>query len=329
MNGGDLEMKILVPLSKVEYIDPYIEAGADEFYLGFYDERWSKTFGTYSDINRMSGFGKRANPYSFDQAVEVIQEIKIKQKKVFITMNANGYSKEQIEFIENYFFSLLKELSIDGVIVSDINITLSAVKCGLQPVASTMCAIYNSKIAEIYRDMGVKRMILPRDLSLNELETICKRVPDVKFEAFFLRNGCIFSDCYCLGMHRPECGATCTYTRFGNNQYSHDYTDFEDFHDVDVNEYLYRSSFHQDACAMCALYRLNQIGIDSLKIVGRADDFEAICNDISLTRYNIEIMNESKTEQEYLKRMHFPGNFPQMCRMGYSCYYPEIRFGKV
>ncbi|MCM1060667.1 MAG: U32 family peptidase [Eubacterium sp.] len=319
-------MKILVPLSMIEYIDPYIQAGADELYFGFYDENWNACFGDYSDINRMSGFGKRANPYSFKQAVDIIKEIKNKGKKAFVTMNANGYSKDQICYMENNYFPLLQDAKVDGIILSDVNAIVAAVRSGLQPVASTMCAIYNSDIANVYYQTGVKRMILPRDLSLCELEGICKHLSDVKFEAFFMRNGCIFSDCYCLGMHRPECGATCTYTRFGVNKYTHDYSTFHDYHDVDLNDYLYRTSFHLDACAMCALYRLNQIGITALKIVGRADDFKSICRDIELTKYNIQIMSQSDNEREYLEKMVFPQNFPQKCRMGFSCYYPEVRF---
>lgn len=320
-------MKILVPLSKIEYIDSYIEAGADELYLGFYDERWTAVFGDYSDINRMSGFGKRANPYSFEQILEVIKEIKNKGKKVFVTMNANGYSREQIQFMKNNYFPLLLELEVDGIILSDVNVIVEALNCGLRPVASTMCAIYNSDIAEEYYKLGVKRMILPRDLSLNEILSICKKIPEGQFEAFFMRNGCVFSDSYCLGMHRPECGATCTYTRYGSSKYIHDYSDFKDYHDADLNDYLYRTAFRIDACAMCALYRLNEMGIASLKIVGRADEFEAICRDIRLTKRNIEIVKQSYTEQDYLNRMIFPEDFPKKCRMGTSCYYPEVRFG--
>lgn len=319
-------MKILVPLSKKDYIASYIEAGADELYMGFFDDEWTERFGKYSDINRMSGFGKRANPYSFDEILDVIKMVKDAGKSAFITMNANGYSKQQIQFIEKKYFPALLDVNVDGVIMSDINVMISAVKIGLNPVASTMCAIYNSDIAKVYRNIGVKRMIFPRDLSLYELEQMCDKLPEVQFEAFFLRNGCIFSDSYCLGMHRPECGATCTYTRYGIHSYCHDYKTFKEHNDVDVNDYLYRTAFHIEACAMCAMFRLKSIGISSLKIVGRADDYVSVCNDIRLTKRNIAIVNGCKDEDDFLEKMVFPDNFPQRCRMGISCYYPEVRF---
>lgn len=326
MNGGICEMKILIPLSKKEYIDSYVEAGADELYMGFYDVEWNKRFGEYADINRMSGFGKRANPYSFEEILDVIKIVKSTGRKAFVTINANGYSKEQIQYMETCYFPALSDAEVDGVIMSDISAMIAAIKGGLRPVASTMCGVYNTDIANVYKRIGIERMIFPRDLSLSEMEKICYALSDIQFEAFFMRNGCIFSDSYCLGMHRPECGATCTYTRYGRHSYSHDYKAFREYNDVDVNDYLYRTSFHIDACAMCALYRLKSIGVTSLKIVGRADEFEAVCKDIRLTKKNIAIANECKTETEYLERMIFPDNFPQKCRMGISCYYPEIRF---
>lgn len=322
-------MKVLVPVSNVDYIDKYIDAGADEIYLGFHDDNWIAKFGKYSDINRMSGFSERANPFTFEQLLEIAKTVKKKNIGVFITMNANEYSFEQVQYMKKYYFQPLKEIRVDGVILSDVNAICAAKEAGLEPVASTMCAIYNSDIAEVYRAIGVKRMILPRDLTLKEIGQICAKMPEIHFEAFFMRNGCIFSDCYCLGLHRPECGAICTYTRYGKSQYTHEYTEFSDYNAVEVNDYLYRTAFHIDACAMCALYRLNTIGVQSLKIVGRADDWDSVCRDIKLTKRNIEIMNNTTEEKDYLNKMLFPNNFPKKCKEGVSCYYPEVRFNEM
>ena len=73
-------MKILVPVNNSDYIDRYIECGADEFYLGFYDEQWENKFGKYADINRMSGFGKLANKYNFEEAMKLAAYIKKRGK---------------------------------------------------------------------------------------------------------------------------------------------------------------------------------------------------------------------------------------------------------
>lgn len=89
-------MKVLVPLNDAAYMERLVEAGADELYLGFYDEKWFETFGEYADINRMSGFRRNANRYDFDQMISLAKRIKTLGRSAFVTMNANCYSEAQI-----------------------------------------------------------------------------------------------------------------------------------------------------------------------------------------------------------------------------------------
>ena len=321
-----MNMKTLVPLNSIEHLNMLFQSGADELYLGFYDEGWSHYFDNFSDINRMSGFGKYANKYNLSETVEICKTIKESGRNVFLTMNANCYSQSQINYIECNFFPIFENTYIDGLIISDQNIAKAAIAAGFNVVSSTMCAIYNSDIAEFYYNLGIRRMILPRDLSLSEIETICHRFPDVEFEVFFMRNGCIFSDCYCLGMHRPECGSTCGFIRNQPKKTFIKSNKFIDKHNVCTNDFLYNKYFHHDACGMCSLYRMKKIGIKSLKIVGRADMVESVCKDLQITKANIDIAQKCSTEQEYLEKMIFPAGFPNKCMFGLSCYYPEVRF---
>ena len=80
---------------------------------------------------------------------------------------------------------------------------------------------------------------------------------------------------------------------------------------------------------MCALYRMKEMGIRSLKIVGRSDQHAAVCDDIRLTKKNIEIAEQASCEKEYLDHMIFPDNAKRKCLSGLSCYYPEVRFGET
>ena len=78
-------MKILVPLNNAELLQKYIDAGADEFYIGFHDLQWSEKFGKYADINRMSGFGMNANRYSFEEILRIAKRI-VQIIYVFLTI---------------------------------------------------------------------------------------------------------------------------------------------------------------------------------------------------------------------------------------------------
>ncbi len=319
-------MKILVPLNDKEVLARYINAGADEFYLGFYDDKWEERFGRFTDINRMSGFGKLANKYSFEEISDIIKNIKSQGKSVYITMNANLYSTDEIDYICVNYFETLKKTGVDAVIISDLKLAKAAHDNGIKTVASTMCGIYNSDIAEIYKKAGVKRIIIPRDVSLAEIESMCSVNKEIEYEVFFMRNGCVFSDCYCLGMHRPECGSFCGFIKTRSKKVFSKYKGFKEHHDMELNDHLYNSFFHREACGMCALYRLMKSGVSSLKIVGRADQQEAVEKDIVLTGKNIELAKSCESEAEFLDRMLFHEGMMKKCMLSFSCYYPEIRF---
>ena len=315
-------MNILAPLNG-DFTE-LVSAGAEEFYIGFHDDEWDEKFGDYSDINRMSGFKKRANKYNPAEAAQVIRGVKKAGNSIYLTLNANAYSDEEIEALGEYL-DYLTPFGLDGAIISDPGLIPLAAERGLTAVASTICGIYNADIARYYIERGVGRIILPRDVSLERVAAIKNANPGAEYEVFIMRNGCIFSDSNCLGAHRPQCGALCTYLKRPSKIKS-DMTDFKSRHDFELNYYYYKNNFFERACGLCAIYRFLQLEISAAKVVGRADAPGAVLGDIELISANIDIAKRSGSEKEYLENMVFPENRTEICRQGFSCYYPEIRF---
>lgn len=318
-------MKALVPLNNVEHIDDYIKAGAGEFYIGFYDEAWCKEFGAYADINRLTGFKEKANPYTLEKVIEIIQSVKEKGVMIYVTFNASVYSQPQLDYIERYM-ERLKLTNLDGVIVSCPELVGIAKKMGINPIVSTISGVYNSDIVKFYKDLGAKRIILPRDLSLDEIESIIKTVPEVEYEVFMMRNGCRYSDGNCLGFHRNEMNAICSCLNGADRILEHGQNEFKAKHEVELNDIVYTKSFHSYACGICSIYRFVKMGIAAGKIVGRSDEWQYICDDINLIKQNVELARTCRSEQEYLDKMIFPRDSALMCKLGLSCYYPEVRF---
>lgn len=318
--------KILVPLNACEHLDKMVEAGADEFYMGFYDDSWCESLGEYSEINRMSGFREKANRYTFDEMLEVVRTVKDYGKAIFITFNSSIYSKNALRKIEIYF-DKLSSVGADGVIISTPELAQIALKHNLIPVASTMCAIYNSDLVKFYSEIGVKRMILPRDLSTNEISEIVKKNPSIQYEVFLMRNGCQFSDGYCLGFHRAECGSVCGMLNHSQKRILSTRKDFNERHELELNDLMYNNIFHHfAACGLCALYRFVNLGIAAYKIVGRAEHFNGIVNDIKIVKQNIQLAMKCNSENEYLLSMKKIQSSHEACKLGMGCYYPEIRF---
>lgn len=310
---------ILVPLNDANMVSAYAEAGADEFYLGFYDPAWTAAFGPYVDLNRMSGFGNEANAYSFAEALGVVQVAKSLDKRVFVTFNAAGYSARALDMIYGYFSSLAAT-GADGVILSGPELVDMAVECGLSPVASTMCGVYNREIARFYETCGVQRMIVPRDLSLAEIGDIAKSVPDVEFEVFCMRNGCVYSDSHCLGMHGHGRGALCGEMRAAERRVR----SAGSLDETITNSDLHCHAFHQHACGLCALWDFEQMGIAAYKVVGRSDQTDAILEDITTIAAELEIARECDSREAYLERMMPHPYEAEVCVNRLNCYYPEV-----
>ena len=320
-------MNILVPINNINSVSEYAKYGAKEYYLGFHDEQWKECFGNFSDLNRMSGFESDANKYTVHDVAKISDEVHRIGGTLFITMNSAYYSSEQIQKIKEYL-SILKISKIDGVIVSDLELALAVADSGIAPIASTMCGIYNSEIAKQYIDNGIKRIILPRELSLAEVADIVIKAPSAEYEVFMMRSGCKFSDSQCRGFHRYPYGALCENIRRSTCKVGGCKDNFQLRQKVSINETCYNSLYQITACGICAIYRLLNMKIAAAKIVGRAEDEKKILKDIQLVQDNIEIAKQCCSEEEYLEKMIFPSERDHTCFRGNSCYFPEVRFNQ-
>ncbi len=318
----------LVPLNDLTQIDRYIAAGAEELYMGFYDPSWNAAFGPYADLNRMSGFGTEANAYTLENVMWAAGAVAARGRRLYVTFNTAAYGADKSGCVVRYF-SLLASTGAAGVILSGPEFMDAAKECGLQVVASTMCAVYNHQIAAFYRDCGADRIILPRDLSLADIRAIvdglAQTAPEgaapMEYEVFCMRNGCVFSDSHCLGMHGMGRGALCGEIRVGARKLRSS----QDVGALRENSDVWCRSFHTHACGLCALWDFEQMGISAYKVVGRGDMSDAIAEDTQLITDELAIARNCSTREEYLRRMRPHPYAEQVCVRGLNCYYPESR----
>lgn len=320
------DMNILVPLNDTSHVEEFIEAGATELYMGFYDTHWDEMFGPYHDINRLSGFGANANRYCIEELIIEINNINqtkySKKPSIYITLNASAYARDEMSKLKEYLLRL-KECQIAGVIVPNLELSMLAHGVGVPVVISTIAGVYNAETVKVYKEFGASRVILPRDVSMHEIEQIVQEVPDMEYEIFLMRNGCAFSDSNCLGFHRKEKCSVCSSLCEADVKHHCQDTIFPL---VQENHAMYSHEFHEYACGLCSIYDFLQLGIAACKIVGRSEDYEAICRDIRYVSENIQIAKSCNNREEYLNRMRYPDLKDKMCKNGLSCYYPEICF---
>ena len=207
-------MAVLVPLNDADALVRLAQAGVGEVYVGFHDEGWEERFAG-AELNRMSGFGREANPFDFAQMRAQLARARTLGMRAFVCFNASHYSAEQAAFIERRYLAGIAEAGGEGVILSGQALVRAAREAGLGAVISTVAGVFNERLAAYYRDLGATRVILPRDLSADEIEGVVRAVPELEYEVFLMRNGCMFSDSHCLGCHRAGAPSLCTSLRTG------------------------------------------------------------------------------------------------------------------
>ncbi|MBQ9897990.1 MAG: U32 family peptidase, partial [Ruminococcus sp.] len=163
------KLEVLAPAGDEERFGAAINYGADAVYLG------------------RKQFGMRASPmnFDFDQLVKAVGEAHSRGIKVYLTCNTLPRNNE-IPFFEKYVGEAV-EAGVDAMIVADIGL-LSLVKKyapDMEIHISTQTGIVNYVTARELYNMGAKRIVLARELSLDEIAEIrAKTSPDLDIEAF-------------------------------------------------------------------------------------------------------------------------------------------------
>lgn len=323
-------MAVLVPLNSFGVLERYKNAGIEEVYMGFHDDAWTDKFGPHADLNRMSGFGLSANPFTFDQMCHQLSRARELGIHGFVCFNAALYSEEQLQYIKREYLPGIAQAGAQGVIVSGQGLIEPIRETGVDAVISTLAGVFNSRLVAHYAQRGASRIILPRDLSLAEIQGIVGENPDLEYEVFLMRNGCTFSDSHCLGQHCEGKPSLCLSLRNGGTvtwPIDDDPETDRLARDAADTEYTWAHYFHRRTCGLCTLWNFEKLGIAAYKVVGRSDDLDDLIFDASLVGRNAKLARECATEEEYLRRMERPSQPRTLCGYdGLSCYYPDNRY---
>ncbi len=201
-------MKIITPVSSVSELDMLLYNGADELYCGIRTPEWEELFEQNLWMNRRSPC--QANISSLMDLESIVTGAHKQGVNVSITLNASFYPEKGMAYILTLCEQLVKEICVDALIVSDLNLLLELKKLTL-PVRihlSSLGSCFNSHAIDFYRSCGVNRIILPRQLTLSEIKAIVEPNADkMEFEVFALNDGCYYEEGFCQTSH--TLGAFC------------------------------------------------------------------------------------------------------------------------
>lgn len=166
--------EVLAPAGTLEKLKVAISYGADAVYIG----------------GDAYGLRSRAGNFSFDEMREGVAFSKAHDAKVYVA--ANMVTHEGNEVGAGEWFRTLRDLGISAVIVSDpALIAIAASEApGLPIHLSTQASATNYETLEFWKNLGLERVVLAREVSMAELAEIRKHT-DVEIEAFVHGAMCI------------------------------------------------------------------------------------------------------------------------------------------
>ena len=258
MKMQDIDLEVLAPAGDEERLGAALNYGADAVYLS------------------RQQFGMRASPMNFDfeQLVNAVDKAHKKGVKVYLTCNTLPRNNE-IPFCERFVREAV-EAKVDALIVADIGLLMLIKKYApdMEIHISTQTGIVNYVTARELYNMGAKRVVLARELSLDEIAEIrAKTSPDLDIETFVHGAMCVSFSGRCLlsqylvnrDANRGECAQPC---RWGYHLMEEKRPgEFFPVYEDEKGTYILNS---KDMCMIDHIDKLAEAGVKSLKIEGRA-----------------------------------------------------------
>lgn len=252
-----IKPEILAPAGNLEKLKTAIRFGADAVYLGG------------SKLN-LRAF---ADNFSNKELKEGIDYAHARGKKVYVTLNVFPHN-EDLDGLEEYLKELY-ELGTDAIIVSDPGIIMTAreVVPNLEIHLSTQANNVNYKSAIFWHKQGVKRVVLAREVSMEEIKTINDKTPEsLDLEIFVHGSMCMSYSGRCLlsnymtgrDSNRGACAQPCRY-KYKLVEEKRSEESFPILED-ERGTYIMNS---KDLCMIEYIPELVKTGAISLKIEGR------------------------------------------------------------
>ena len=250
-------VELLSPAGNFEKLKAAIRFGADAVYLA----------------GQMFGMRSAADNFTVEEIFEAGKFVHAHGKKLYLTVNTMPHENEY-PILRNYLSSL-RGAEIDAMIVADLG-TLALVREILPEMElhiSTQASVVSSAAAKAYAALGAKRVVLARELTLDEIVSIRRNIPEeIELETFIHGSMCVSWSGRCLlanalngrDGNRGTCSQPCRWN----------YHLIEEKHpeeplpveQTDLGTFIMSS---KDLCMIEHIPELMQSGVTSFKIEGR------------------------------------------------------------
>ena len=262
--------ELLAPAGNMEKLKMAFHYGADAVFVG------GKMFNLRADSTN----------FSDEELQEAVDYAHARNKRVYVTLNIIAHNKE-LEILPEYV-KTLEKIGVDAVIVADMGVFQVVKENSNLPISvSTQASNTNWRSVKMWKELGAKRVVMAREVSLEELAEIRIKVPDIEIEAFVHGAMCIAISGRCLlsnymtgrDANRGDCAQACRwkYKLVEEKRPEEYFPIYEDEHGT----HIFNS---KDLCSIEFIDKVLDAGIDSLKIEGRMKGIYYVANAVKTYR---------------------------------------------
>ena len=277
-------VELLAPAGNVEKLKSAFYFGADACYIG-------------GSAFNLRGMSANFNNEELKEAVEYAHRI---NKHIYVTLNIFAHNKE-LEYLPE-FIGFLEKIGVDAVIVADMGVfqLVRENAPDLKIHISTQANNTNWRSVKLWKELGATRVILAREMSLEEIKEIREKVPEIEIEVFVHGAMCMAVSGRCLlsnyftsrDANRGVCSQSCrwNYKIVAEGRPG-------EYHDIMEDEngtYIFNA---KDLCTIAFIDKILDAGVNSVKIEGRMKSI--YYNSIVVKQYREAIDLYMKGEYKY------------------------------
>jgi len=248
---------LLAPAGSMRALETALRFGADAVYLG------------------AKQYGLRAQAQNFDekQLARAVELAHAKGAQVNLTLNIFAFDGDLLGMVKTA--QMARDLGVDAAIVSDLGAIakLHREVPGLDIHVSTQASTTNSESARVYKALGASRVVLAREMTMEQIETMaCELGDEIELETFIHGAVCMSYSGRCMlssflnnrSANRGACSQPCRWTyALMERSRPGEYLPIEE---GDRGTAILSS---RDMCMMEHLPRLMESGVCCFKVEGR------------------------------------------------------------
>lgn len=279
------KIELLAPAGNLEKLKVAILYGADAVYCGGYKY----------------GLREGADNFSLEELKEAVEFVHKHQARIYVTVNMIPHNEDLVG-IEEYLHHL-SDLGVDALIVSDPGIMsiIRKEKIDLDVHLSTQANVVNWASVNFWKEQGVDRIILARELSRDEIMEIRKKT-NIELEIFVHGSMCISYSGRCLlsnymisrDANRGKCAHSCRwkYYLMEEKRPGEYYPVFED----EKGSYIMNS---KDLCLIQYIPEIIETGVSSMKIEGRMKSLHYTATVTSVYKQALDLYYQNPEDYQF------------------------------